>query len=169
MRVEWREHVGKLLLTSDDRRGLDGQVRLVEGIERREVLVAELIEPLGRREVVEPVEAQVAQAVRTDQVARRLRDQDLAAVTCGGDTRCAMDIDSDITLVGPRGLARCSPMRTRIGPLPSSSRAAAAAARASVAVGNATKNASPCVSTSKPPRRAKASRSARRCSARRPA
>src|SRR5439155_12244861 len=56
------------------------------------------------------------------------------------------------------------PMRTRIGPAASPSSAAAAAESAPGAVGKATKNASPCVSTSTPPWRPNASRNVRRCS-----
>jgi hypothetical protein len=59
-----------------------------------------------------------------------------------------------------------SPMRTRIGPATRASWASPAAATASVALVNATKNASPWVSTSIPVWRANASLSARRCSAR---
>lgn len=60
----------------------------------------------------------------------------------------------------------CSPIRTRIGPAASTCVASAAHASAPRAVGNATKNASPCVSTSTPPWRAAAARNTRRCSAR---
>ena len=57
------------------------------------------------------------------------------------------------------------PIRTRMRPGISASRAAAAAASAPCAVGKATKNASPCVSTSTPPCPPKASRRMRRCPA----
>jgi hypothetical protein len=60
----------------------------------------------------------------------------------------------------------CSPIRTRIGPAASACVASAAHASAPRAVGNATKNASPWVSTSTPPWRAAAARNTRRCSAR---
>ena len=58
----------------------------------------------------------------------------------------------------------CSPFRTRIGPVARAPAAASAAVAAPSAVGKATKNASPCVSTSTPPALATASRSSRRCS-----
>ena len=63
------------------------------------------------------------------------------------------------------GVPVWTPIRTRIGPCTRSSIASAAAASAPGAVGNATKNASPCVSTSTPPWAPNARRRTRRCSA----
>jgi hypothetical protein len=59
----------------------------------------------------------------------------------------------------------CSPTRTWIGPEVRLAVMVSAAASAPEAVGKAKKKASPCVSTSKPPRAAHASRMTRGCSA----
>ena len=63
-----------------------------------------------------------------------------------------------------RGSPVCSPIRTRIGPSASARWPSDAAATASDARAKATKNASPCVSTSTPSCSANAARSRRRCS-----
>ena len=63
------------------------------------------------------------------------------------------------------GVPVCIPIRTRIGPPSSPACPSAAAATAPGAVGNATENESPCVSTSTPPWRSNTARSTRRCSA----
>jgi hypothetical protein len=49
--------------------------------------------------------AQVAQAVGADQLACRLRQQDLSAVTRGRDARGAVHVDSDVSLVRQQRLA----------------------------------------------------------------
>ena len=49
------EHFAELLLAADERRRLLGQVRLVERLERRELGVAELVEPLRCGQVLEPM------------------------------------------------------------------------------------------------------------------
>ena len=54
----------ELALAADERRRLDRQVRPVERLERRELVVAELEEPLRRAEVLEAVLAEVAQLDR---------------------------------------------------------------------------------------------------------
>ena len=57
---EQRHGVGQLLLAADERSRLHRQVRPVERLQRREVLGAELEEPLRLEEVLEAVLAQVA-------------------------------------------------------------------------------------------------------------
>ena len=104
--AEEREHLAELLLATDERRRLHRQVRLVERFERRELAVAELVEPLGRRQVLEPVLAEVAQAVGARRAPRRLRDEHLAAVPDRRDPRRAVDVDPDVALVGHERLAR---------------------------------------------------------------
>jgi hypothetical protein len=59
MRVEQREHLGKLSLASDERRRLHRKVRLVDALQRRELVVVELVQPFRGRKVLEPVQAEV--------------------------------------------------------------------------------------------------------------
>ena len=97
-------------------------------------------------------------------VARRRRHEHLAAVA--GRARSARR-GARPRRRSPRpvrcGVPVCRPMRTTIGPRASSVCASSAAVTAPAAVGNAKKNASPCVSTSMPPWRVKAPRRTRRC------
>lgn len=58
---EQPEHLRQLLLTAQERRRGDRQIRLVKALERREVNVSELVDPLGRRQILQPVHAQIAQ------------------------------------------------------------------------------------------------------------
>ena len=130
----------------------------------------ELREPLRPRQVLEPVLAEVAQLdavgqLGLDQLAGRLREQHLPAVAGGADPRGARHVEADVAGRRRPTARRCG---SRSGPRAASRRARAARARppatAPVALGNATKNASPCVSTSRPPASANAARRRRRCS-----
>src|SRR5262249_56608249 len=67
---------------------------------------AKLVEPFRRSEVLEPVQTQVEQAICAREIAGCLRDEDLAAVTGGGDARSAMHVQPDVSLVGYERLAR---------------------------------------------------------------
>ena len=53
--------------------------------------------------------AEVAYRLAGDEVARRLRQEYLAAVPGGGDPRRAVDVDPDVALVGHDRLARVEP------------------------------------------------------------
>jgi hypothetical protein len=100
------EEVGQLLLPADERLELERQVRVVQAPERRELAAAELVEVKGLGQVLQPVLAEVVQLERrVDQIARRLREENLAAVPHGGDARSADDVDTDVAVVGQRGLA----------------------------------------------------------------
>jgi hypothetical protein len=84
------------------REAADGQTRPLQ-----------LPEPLGA-DVLEPVAPEVAQgeSVRQrigDGAARRLRDQDLAAVTGVGDPRGAMDVETQVVAADPDGVTRVEP------------------------------------------------------------
>jgi hypothetical protein len=76
--------------------------------------------------------------------------QHLPTVADGGDTRAFVHIEADVSLLGQPWLARVHPIRTRIGPSASARWPSVAAATPFDARANATKNASPCVSTSIP-------------------
>ena len=99
----------ELALAAEERRRRDGEVRLVERLQAREIGVAELEEALRRREVLESVLAEVANGLAADEVARRLRQEDLPAVPGGGDARRAVDVDPDVALLGYDRLARVEP------------------------------------------------------------
>ena len=117
------EHLGELVLAAEERRRRDRQVRAVQALERREVVVAELVDPLGRGQVLQPVLAEVAQPSVLDERRGGGRDEHLAAVAAGRDARRAVHVDADVALLG-RGAA-CpvwSPIRTRIGPTGQASR-----------------------------------------------
>ena len=85
---------------AEERRRGDGQVGAVEALQRRELGAAELVDPLGRGEVLEAVLAEVVQVDRVDEPGGGGREEDLAAVAAGGDARGAVDVDADVALVG---------------------------------------------------------------------
>ena len=156
--------LGQLPFATNERCRRDREIRSIERLQRRERGISELINPLRRSQILQPVLAKVAQPISADEIARRLRDQDLTAMTGGRDARRPVDVDAHIPLLGEQRLPVCRPIRTPSRPELRASCASPAAASASFARPNATKNASPCVSTSTPPCRANASRNTRRCS-----
>ena len=97
--------VGKLPLSPYERVRGHGQVGCVQRPQRRKVPVAELVDPLGCRQVLEPILPEVAQTLHAGQVPSRLRDQDLAAVAGGGDAGRTVDVDPDVALLGHKRLA----------------------------------------------------------------
>ena len=154
-----------LPLATEKRRRRNRQVRLVQRLQRREVVRPELEEALRRAQVLQPVQAEVAH-IGAGEVRRRLRQEHLPAVPGSRDPRRPVHVEPDVALVRPERLARCAaPSAPAPGRPRARACASAAAATASDARANATKNASPCVSTSTPSCRRQASRSARRCSA----
>ena len=71
----------QLARAAEERRRRHGQVRLPQALQRREALLAELEHALRRRQVLQPVLAEVADVLVPDEVTRRLRQQHLAAVS----------------------------------------------------------------------------------------
>jgi len=61
--------------------------------------VADLVDPLGRGQVLQPVLAQIAQPVRVDERRGRGRDEHLPAMACGADPRRPVHVDADIPLL----------------------------------------------------------------------
>jgi hypothetical protein len=106
MRVDQREHLGQFASAADERRWLHRQVRPVDRLQRRELLLADLVEALRRCEVTEPVHAEVAQAIHMHEISRRLRQQNLTAVAGSRNPRGAMQIDPDVSLIGHGWLTR---------------------------------------------------------------
>jgi hypothetical protein len=66
--VEQCEHLAELAFAPDERRRLHRQVRLVHASQGRELVVVELIEPLGGSKILEPVHAEVAQAIGAGEI-----------------------------------------------------------------------------------------------------
>ena len=96
---EQPEHLAQLALAAQEGRRRDRQIRLVETLEWREVVVSELVDALGRRHVFQAVLAEVAQLVCAEEGSARGGDQDLAAVATGGDPGGPVHVDSDVALV----------------------------------------------------------------------
>ena len=158
--------LGQLLLPAEERRRRHRQVRPVQRLERRERRVSELVHALGSREVLEAVLAEVGER-ELGEARRCCGNEHLAAVAGGGDARGSMDVVADVALVREQRRARVQPGSHADRALRRAHRSSPRRPRAAPgAVGNAKKNASPCVSTSTPPSAAQASRIARRCSAR---
>ena len=97
-----------LLLATEKRRRRNGQVRLVQGLQRREAFRPELEEALRRAQVLQPMQAEVAH-LGAGEVGGRLGQQHLATVPSSRDPRCPMHVESDIALVGPKRLPRVQP------------------------------------------------------------
>ena len=94
-----------LPLAAEERRRRNRKVRLVQRLQRREVFRPELEETLRRAQVLQPVQAEVAD-VGAGEVGRRLREQHLPAVAGGGDPRRPVHVEPHVPLVGPERLAR---------------------------------------------------------------
>jgi hypothetical protein len=101
---EERGHIREVVLPAEEERRRHRQVGLVERLQRRKLTAAQLIEVLRSGEILEPVLAEIAE-IAVDQLAGRLRQQDLAAVPGGGDPGRPVDVDPDVALVGDRRLA----------------------------------------------------------------
>ena len=104
----------ELRRAADERRSRQREV-LHTGLDRlqqrelaRQTLDLELVDALGRAQVLEPVCAEVAYP-GVDERVSRLRKQYLAAVADGCDARASVDVDSDVSLVGYTRLAGVEP------------------------------------------------------------
>ena len=103
---EHRDELLDLALPADERARGDGQVGRVERPQRREVAVAELVQALGVDEILEPVLSEVADRdVALEKSSRRLGEDDLASVRGGRDAGGAVDVHPDVSLVGDDRLA----------------------------------------------------------------
>ena len=151
--------------------------RLGRRLQRRELARAAVDRQLVDVLVLDVLQVRLAEVVDADalgqlvpeQRARRLRDEDLAAVARRADARRAHDVEPDVALVADRRLAGVQPHPhahvLALRPLSSRSArcAATAASTAERARANEKKNASPCVSISVPSCSPKVSRMIRRC------
>ena len=104
----------ELRRAADERRSRQRKVlhprldRLQQRELARQTLDLELVDALGRAQVLEPVRAEVAYLV-VDERASRLRKQYLAAVADGCDARASVHVDSDVSLLGYTRLAGVEP------------------------------------------------------------
>jgi hypothetical protein len=92
--------LSELPRTPDERRLLDRQIRPVERLQRRELRLADLPDPLRRAEVLQAVLAEIAEAVGLHERGRRRRDENLAAVSRGGDASRSVDVSTHVALIG---------------------------------------------------------------------
>ena len=103
-----RRQLVDLHLATEKRGGGNREVRLVQRLQRREVLPPELEETLRRAQVLQPVEAEVAH-VSIGEVDRRLRQQHLPAVPSSRDPRRPVHIEPGVALVGLKRFPRVQP------------------------------------------------------------
>ena len=91
------------LATDEGRRGYR-QVRPVERLERREVRVAELVDPLRSAQVLKPVlrEVKYQVATRIEQCLGGGRDEHLPPVAGRGDAGGPVNVRTDVALVGQK-------------------------------------------------------------------
>jgi hypothetical protein len=94
------DHLAELAIPAQEPGRGHRQVRLEERRQRREHSRAELVDPLRRREVLEPVLAQVTQALAGGKHSRGGGGEHLAAVPGRCNSRRAVDVLADVTLVG---------------------------------------------------------------------
>jgi hypothetical protein len=94
-----REQLFNLLefvLATEERRRGNRQVRPVQRPQGREVVVSQLVDALRRRQVLQPVLADVAELVGPQERGGRRRDQHLAAATGGVDPGRPVDVGADV-------------------------------------------------------------------------
>ncbi len=92
--------LSELPLSPDERIRLNREVRPIEGLERRKIRVPELVETLRGGEVLEAMVAEVAEVrFGVEQLPRRLREENLPAVTGAHDPRRSVHVGTDVALV----------------------------------------------------------------------
>ncbi len=91
--------LAQLPVAPEERRRRYGQVRLVERLQRREVVRSELVDAFRGGEVLEAVLAQIAQLGSVHEARRRRRDEHLRPVPGRRNPRRPMHIDADVALL----------------------------------------------------------------------
>ena len=137
--AEQRDDLGDLALAADERARRPRQVRVRDRLQRRESLRAELEDPDRVLEVLQAVLAEVDECVvvESGRSSRRVREQDLPAVTRRADPGAEVHDLADVALVRQVRRSGVDPTRTWIGPARRASRASSVAATASRASANA--------------------------------
>ena len=108
--LQQRHELRQLAIAPEERRRRHRQVRPVQALERWELLIAELVQLLGRGEVLQAVPAELLELLRVvEKITSRLRKDDLAPVRRGHDPRCAMNVDADVLRAVQDGLSRVDP------------------------------------------------------------
>ena len=109
------DEVAQLVLAAEERRRRDREVRPEEGLQRREALLAELVDPDRCGEILQPVLAEVREREVTglEQRHRRRRDDDLAPVAARADPRCPVHVHPDVVAVHEKRLAGVDAHRAR--------------------------------------------------------
>ena len=116
--AEQRGDLFHLLIPADERRGRDGQVRSIEGPDRREVSLAKLVHALGSLQVLEAMIAQIDQRepVCVDLLHRVQRHEDLSPAPGGRDPGGSVDIGAHVPLRGSERGAGVDPDPDPDGP-----------------------------------------------------
>ena len=105
---EESHHLGELAVAPEERRRLHRKVRLIERPQRRELGVSELVDVLGRLEVLQAVVPEVANR-RIDEVPRRLGQQHLVSVSGRRDACSPVHVETHVPFVREDRLAGMDP------------------------------------------------------------
>ena len=93
------EYLRHLALAADERAGWAREVRVRERVQRREALVAELVDRDRLRDVLEAVLAELDEIVARE-LASCAREDDLPSVCRGGDASSQVDVVPDVAFGG---------------------------------------------------------------------
>ena len=92
--------LGELVYTPEKRRRRNREVRPIEGFQGRKSLLAQLIHPLRRGQILEAMLAEILQSIGLHERGRRGGDEHLAAVSGRCDPGGAVDVDPDVPFLG---------------------------------------------------------------------
>src|SRR5205823_267957 len=108
--AEQLDELGHFSLAAEERARRDRKIRGVERPERRELIIAELEEAFRLGQVLQSVLAEVTEPRGgAEEIARRTRENDLAAVCRCGDSRGAVHVEADVALLSDERLPRVNP------------------------------------------------------------
>ena len=98
---------GELLLAAEERRGRNREVRAEERLQRRKLVLAELMEHDRRGKILETVRSELAkrELARLEEADRCRRDHDLATVPARPDSRRTVDVHPQVVPIHDEGLA----------------------------------------------------------------